>query len=74
MPAKNLFLTQNFLLITVLLEDTFTSFFKDKKVKKSHEKYESRFLLLFLHDDRRIRIRKAQKNVEPVDPDPQHCL
>ncbi len=34
------------------------------------------FFLLFLHDDRRIRIRiqEAQKHVDPVDPDsdPQH--
>ncbi len=29
------------------------------------------FFLLFLHDDRRIRIREAQKQ---MDPDPQHCL
>jgi hypothetical protein len=29
------------------------------------------FLLCFL-DDRRIR--KAQKHMEPADPDPQHCL
>jgi hypothetical protein len=40
--------------------------------------------LLFLHDDRRIRIRihtsdewirirEAQKHVDP-DPDPEHCL
>jgi hypothetical protein len=30
--------------------------------------------LLFLHDDRRIRILEAQKHVDPVDPDsdPQH--
>jgi hypothetical protein len=30
------------------------------------------FLLLFLHDDRRIRIRirEAQKHVDPMDPDP----
>jgi hypothetical protein len=26
-----------------------------------------------LHDDRRIRLREAQKYVDPVDPDPQHC-
>ncbi len=30
----------------------------------------TRFLLLFLHDDRRIRIREAQKHVDPMDPDP----
>ncbi len=36
--------------------------------------------LLFLHDDRRIRIREAQKHVDPVDPDldsdpdPEHWM
>jgi hypothetical protein len=32
--------------------------------------------LLFLHDDRRIRIREAQKHVDPVepDPDPEHWI
>ncbi len=28
---------------------------------------------LFLHDGRRIWIREAQKHVDPVDPDPDHC-
>jgi hypothetical protein len=36
------------------------------------------FFLLFLLDDRRIRIRiqEAQKHMDPTDPDadPQHCL
>jgi hypothetical protein len=31
-----------------------------------------------MHDDRMIRIREAQKHVDPVDPDsdpdPQHCI
>jgi hypothetical protein len=29
-----------------------------------------------LHDDRRIRIQiqEAQKHVDPVDPDPEHCF
>ncbi len=35
------------------------------------------FFLLFLFDDRRIRIRMAQKHMDPTDPDsdpdPQHC-
>jgi hypothetical protein len=37
---------------------------------------ESRFFLLFLHDDRRIRIRilEAQKHVDPVDPDPEQWV
>jgi hypothetical protein len=30
------------------------------------------FFLLFLLDDRRIRIREAQKHSDPTDPDPQH--
>jgi hypothetical protein len=30
--------------------------------------------LLFLLDDRRIRIREAQKHMDPTDPDPQHCF
>jgi hypothetical protein len=29
--------------------------------------------LLFLLDDRRIRIREAQKHMDPMDPYPQHC-
>ncbi len=32
------------------------------------------FFLLFLLDDRRIRIREAPKHMDPTDPDPQHCL
>ncbi len=28
--------------------------------------------ILFLLDDRRIRIREAQKHMDPTDPDPQH--
>ncbi len=28
------------------------------------------FFLLFLLNDRRIRIQEAQKHVDPVDPDP----
>jgi len=30
------------------------------------------FFLLVLLDDRRIRIRGAQKDIDPTDPDPQH--
>jgi hypothetical protein len=58
------------------------------KVKKSHKIVGIKVFLLFLHDDRRIRIqshtsdkwiriREAQKHVDPVDPgsdpDPGHC-
>jgi hypothetical protein len=62
----------------LLFEGTFTSFFKDKKSKRSHKTVKSRFFLLNLLNDRRIRIRiqEAQKHVDPVDPDsdsdPQH--
>ncbi len=38
-------------------EGTFTSFFKDKKSKGVTNYKQSRFFLLFLHDDRRIRSR-----------------
>jgi hypothetical protein len=66
---------------------TFTSFFKDKKSKGSTKQKKSRFFLLFLLEDRRIRnrsrilscdyriqmrIREAQKHTDPTDPDPQH--
>ena len=40
----------------LLFEGTFTSFFKDKKSKRSHKTVGIKFfLLLFLLDDRRIR-------------------
>ncbi len=42
------------------------------KSPKEVTKQCSRFFLLFLLDDRRIRIREAQKHVDPVDPDPEH--
>jgi hypothetical protein len=48
-----------------------------KEVTKQEK---SRFFLLFFLDDRRIRIREAQKRVNPVDPDPdsdpdpEHCF
>ncbi len=32
----------------------------------------SLLFLVFLLDDRRIRIREAQKHIDPTDPDPQH--
>ncbi len=31
------------------------------------------FFLLFLLDDRRIRILEVQKHMDATDPDPQHC-
>jgi hypothetical protein len=56
-----------------LLEGTFTSFFKDKKLKRSHKTVEIKVFLLFVLHDRRIRIRiqEAQKHVDP-SPDPQY--
>jgi hypothetical protein len=36
---------------------------------KSQKESQNRFFLLFLHDNRRIRIREAKKHVDPVDPD-----
>jgi hypothetical protein len=50
-----LFFSLSFLLITVLFEATFTSFFKDKISQRSH-KTVGIFFLLFLLGDRRIRI------------------
>jgi hypothetical protein len=61
-------------------------FSKIKSPTEVTKQQESRFFLLFLLDDRRIRIhpsdywiriREAQKHVDPVDPDsdsdPEHC-
>jgi hypothetical protein len=42
----------------------------DKASKRSHKTVKSRFFLLFLLNDTRIRIQEAQKHVNPVDPDP----
>ncbi len=68
---KKLNLNKKFFCL-LLFEGTFTSFIKDKKSKRSHKKVKARFFSLFLLDDRRIRIREAQKHVDPVDPDPGH--
>jgi hypothetical protein len=63
------------------LEGTFTSFFKIKSQKEVTKKQqESRFVLLFLLDDRRIRIRTSTNESGPRRPkniripDPQHCF
>ncbi len=40
-----------------LFEGTFTSFFKDKKYKRSHKRVGIKVFLLFLLDDIRIRSR-----------------
>ncbi len=62
MPTKNYFFYKVFPLIT-LFEGTFTSFFKDKKSKRSHKAVGIKVFLTTFAGDRRIR------NREP-DPDP----
>ncbi len=50
-----------------LFEGTFTSFFFDKKSKRSHKTVGIKFFsLLFLLDDRRIRIQEAQKHMDRI--------
>jgi hypothetical protein len=68
---KKLIFKKRFLCL-LIFESTFTSFFKDKKSKRSHITVEITIFLLFLLDDRRIRIREAQKHMDPVDPNPEH--
>jgi hypothetical protein len=58
----------------LLFEGTFTSFFKDKKSRRGLRTVGIEVFLLFLLDDRRIRIQEAQKHTDPTDPDPQHWL
>ena len=60
--------------------------FQRSKVKKSHKAVGIKIVLFLLGDKRiwirihtsvtriRIRIQEAQKHVDPVDPDPEHCL
>ena len=54
--SKKLNFLHNFFCL-LLFEGTFTLFFKDKKSQKESHNSDSRFFLIFLHDDRRIRIR-----------------
>jgi hypothetical protein len=49
----------------VLFEGTITSFFKDNKSKRSHKTVGIKVFHTILLDDRRIRIREAQKHVNP---------
>jgi hypothetical protein len=51
---KNKFKKEFFCLL--LFEGTFTSFFKDKKSKRSHKAVGIKVFLLYLLGDRRIRI------------------
>ncbi len=54
--SKKLFFKYNFFCL-LLFEAKFTLFFKDKKSKRVTKCRNQGFSLLFLHDDRRIRIR-----------------
>jgi hypothetical protein len=65
---KLTFILKKFFCI-LLFEGTFTSFFKDKRSRRSHKTVE---ILLFLLNDRRIRIKEDRKHVDPVDPHPHH--
>jgi hypothetical protein len=48
---------------------------KIKSQKEVTKQYKARFFLLFLLNNRRIRIQEAQNHVDPdSDPDPQHCF
>jgi hypothetical protein len=47
-------LIEKFFFCLILFEDTFTSFFKDKKSQSSHKTVRIKVFLLFLLDDRRM--------------------
>jgi hypothetical protein len=49
--------------------------FKDTKSIRGHKKVKNKDFLIFLHVDGMIRIREAQKLMDPKDPDlaPEHC-
>jgi hypothetical protein len=60
--SKKLIIYHNFFcLILFEITRTFATFSKIKSQKESQNTRN--------HDDRRIRIREAQKHVDPVDPD-----
>jgi hypothetical protein len=50
----------------LLFEGTFTSFFKDKKIRtyRSHKRVGIEVFLLFLLDDRRIRMRSRTSDLQ----------
>jgi hypothetical protein len=56
----------------ILFEGTFTSYFEDKKSKRSHKKVGFQVFLTIGSV-----IQQAQKHLDPTDPDsdqdPQHC-
>jgi hypothetical protein len=66
---KKLIFKESLMLIRVLFEGTFTSFFKDKKLKRSHKAVEIKvFITIVLGDKgirRQIRIQEAQKHTDP---------
>ncbi len=78
--ATKYFCTKVFLFVTFLSCIYRTSLnIKSHKGVTKHQ--QSRFFLLFLLDDRRIRtsyqwirIQEAQKQSDPTDPNPQHCF
>jgi hypothetical protein len=48
--------------------------FKEKVKKMPQNSRNQGFsYYVYLLNDRRIRIREAQKHVDPMDPDPEHC-
>jgi hypothetical protein len=54
----------------LLFEGTFTSFFKDKKSQKSQNSRNQGFSYYFCLLIEGSRSGRAQKHVDPVDPDP----
>jgi hypothetical protein len=69
MPTKKQFFYKSFsayYFLKVLLNH----FSQVKSQKEATKQKKSRFFLLFLLNDRRIRIQEAQKHVDPEDPDP----
>ncbi len=72
MPTKNIFFFQSvFAYYFLRLHVHCTPVFKDRKSKRSHKIVDIKIFLPFLLVDGRIRIREAQKR---LDPDPQHWV
>ena len=74
MPTKNKFFKKFFFLFIPFWRFIFQKFSKIKSHKEVIKQLESRFFILFLLDDRRIRIQEAKKHTDPMDPDPQHRM
>jgi hypothetical protein len=66
--------TQNIRILRIRMRirntGTFTSFFKDQKSKRTYKTVEIKVFVIFLLDDGqiRMRIREAQKQTDPTDP------